>query len=355
MSDTIEVKLNTLYRVSPVNVNFIGAAMPTIEVYAAASDVTIRATTFAEYDDTYANVPVVTDEAKEGEIYVSDCRENIKFMSFSCSDSTARILVSGLVLTESPVHKVSSFSVSTIGTGYKVGDILKIEDGATVTPSFEVVSFSQTDGTLSSVNIEEPGASDTDYAGDQPIIYGSGENGVVTLTSTGTNTYFVDSVTVTDAGAGYVVDDVVKIEGVATGDIDAEFKVLTVDTSGEILTVEVVNPGAFAADIAGAKSVTGGTGSGAELTVVSDYDTTYSVASATIKTAGEGYGSEGFSITLLGGAELSFETESVGTAMTVNMLEDGEFASALTSAAKETTTNGSGEGTEITITTSPIY
>ena len=130
---------------------------------------------------------------------------------------------------------------------------------------------------------------------------------------------------------------------------------MTVDTNGEILTVEVTNPGLFASDVAGAHSVTGGTGSGAELTVVSDYDTSYSVASATISNAGSGYGSEDFSITLLGGAELSFETESVGESMTVKMLEDGEFASALTSSAKETTTDGSGEGTEITITTKPIY
>jgi len=354
MSNVIKVELNKLYRVSSQKNNFVGAVKPSIEIFSANSDVTIRATTNDEFEDTYDKVPEVTSSAVKGEVYVTDCGDNIKFMSFSCSDSSAAILVSGLNLTVSPVHKVDTFSISTVGTGYKVGDKLMIEDGATVTPCFQVVSFSQIDGALKSVSVEEAGSSETDYAGDVSVVYGSGENGVVTLTSSSANTYYVDEASVTTAGSGYAVNDVVKIEG-AEGDIDAEFKVLTVDADGEILTVEVVDPGAFAADISGEQSVTGGTGSGAKLTIVSDYDTYYSIASATVSEAGSGYGSESFSIELADGAELSFETESVGDSMTVNMLEDGEFASALTSSVKETTTDGDGEGTEITITTKPIY
>jgi len=355
MAKNIKVKLNQLYRASAENVNFVGSMKPTIEIYSASNDVTIRATTKSDFEDTYSNVPVVTSSAKEGEVYVTDYGENITFVSFSCSDSDAEILVSGLNLIPTPVHKVDTFSVSTIGTGYKVGDILSVEDGATVAPSFEVVTFSQKDGTLKTVSVEEAGLSDTDYAGDQPIVYGSGKDGVVTLTSTSSTTYFVDEVSVTTAGAGYAVDDVVKYEAVAAGDEDAEFKVLTVDTGGEILTVEVVSAGKFASDIAGEQSVTGGTGSGAKLTIVSDSATQYSIDTATISDAGYDYGSEDFTVTLLGGAELAFETESVGESMTVKMLEDGQFDSALSSVAKATTTNGDGEDTEITITTKAIY
>lgn len=354
MPKTIKVKLNTLYRVSPVKENFVSGSKPTIEIYSASGDVTIYATTNPDFEGVYSTLPVVTDEAAQGEVYVTDCGDSLKFMAFGCSDSDAVILASGLNLIESPKHKVDTYTVSTVGTGYKVGDVLQIEDGATVAPSFEVISFEQTDGVLKTVNVKDAGYSETDYAGDVDVVYGSGTGGVVTLTSEAETTYFVDSVTVTDAGTGYVVDDIVKIEGVAEGDVDAEFKVLTVDTNGEILTVEVVKAGEFGSDVAGAQSVTGGTGSGAELTVVSGSDTKYSIASATIATAGSGYGSEDFDIALADGAELSFETESVGDSMTVNMLEDGEFDAAVTSTAKETV-GGSGTGTEITITTKPIY
>lgn len=355
MSNAIKVELDKLYRVSPINVNFVGNEKPSIEIFSAGSNVTIRATTNGDFKDAYSNVPEVTNSAVQGEVYVTDCGDNIKFMSFSCSDSTAEVYVSGLNLTVTPVHKVDTFSVSTVGTNYKVGDVLCIENGATVTPSFEVVSFAQTDGTLKTVTVTNAGVSNTDYAGTVDVEYGNGENGEVTLTSTSTTTYFADSATVATAGTGYVVDDVLTYSSGVTGDVDATFKVLTVDTNGEVLTVDVVNPGLFASDIAGTLTVTGGTGSGAELTVVSDTIVEYSIDTATITDAGSGYGSEDFVIDLEGGAKLTFETQSVGDSMTVRMLEDGEFASALTSSAKETTTDGNGTGTEITVTTKPIY
>lgn len=354
MPKAIKVELDTLYRVMPVKTNFVGNDKPTIEIFSAGSDVTIRGTTNGDFEDSYANLPEITDQAAQGEVYVTDCGQNIKFLSFSCSDTTAEIYVSGFNLIVSPVHKVDTFSVSTVGTGYQAGDILLVEDGATVSPSFKVISFEQTDGTLKTVTVTNAGSSETDYAGTVDIEYGSGVDGEVTLTSTSTTTYFADSATVATAGTGYVVDDVLTYSSGVTGDTDATFKVLTVDTGGEILTVEVVNPGLFASDIAGTLTVTGGTGSGAELAVVSDSVVEYSIDTATITDAGSGYGSADFTVSLEGGAVLTFETESVGDSMTVEMLEDGEFATALTSAAKETV-GGSGEGTEITITTKPIY
>lgn len=354
MSNAIKVELDTIYRVSPIKSNFVGMVNPTIEIFSATSDVTIRATTNDEFTGSYSDVPEVTDEAAEGEVYVTDCGENIKFMSFSCSDSNAEIYVSGLKLIVTPVHKVDTFSVSTVGINYKPGDILKIEDGATVTPTFEVISCSQIDGTLKTVTVTNAGTSATDYAGTEDVEYGDGVDGEVTLTSSSITKYFVDSATINNAGTGYSVDDVLTYTSANAGDTPATFKVLTVDVNGEILTFEIVTPGEFSTDISGVQTVTGGTGTGADLDLVADSTTTYSIASATISDIGSGYGTEDFVIDLEGGAKLTFETQSVGDAMSVRMLEDGEFASALTSAAKETT-GGSGTGTEITITTKPIY
>ena len=97
----MKVELDKIYRVSPENINFVGVHKPCIEIASANSDVTIRATTNPDFTGTYSDVPEVTDEAKEGEVYVSDCGHSITFISFSCSDTDAEIYVSGLKLIDS--------------------------------------------------------------------------------------------------------------------------------------------------------------------------------------------------------------------------------------------------------------
>lgn len=352
MANTIKVKLDTLYRVSPVKENFVSAGKPTIEIYSANGDVTIRATTNEEYVGDPSSLPLVTDEAAANEVYVTDCEDSIRFLSFSCSDSDAVILVSGLNLMESPQYKVDTYSVTDNGTGYQVGDILMVEDDTIVPASFEVVTYSQLHGALTSVNIESVGEFSEDCAGDVNIEYGDGQGGVVTLTSTATTSYVVDDVTIANAGSGYTVDDVLVYT--SADEEEAAFVVTEVDSGGEILAVEIHSAGEFATDVAGTVSVTGGTGSGAELTLVTAESTMYSIDTATIKSTGHDYGTEGFEIDLGDDAVLSFETGDVGADMTVRMLEDGEFENRETETEFDTV-GGSGEGAKITISTHSIY
>lgn len=146
MAQTTKAKLNTLYRVSPIKENFVSGSKPSIEIYSASGDVTIRATTNPDFTGALSSLPAVTEEAAQGEVYVTDCGDNLKFVGFSCSDSTAVILVSGLNLIESPQHKVDTYSVTDAGEDYKVGDILKITgEGVAVDATFEVVSYTPAD------------------------------------------------------------------------------------------------------------------------------------------------------------------------------------------------------------------
>lgn len=101
MSTAIKVKLNQLYKVSmagePSPAHYTPA---TVEIYDASSAVTIRATSNPDYDGGYADLPVSTDEAVEGEVWECDLTRSVRFLSFSCSDANAEIYVSGFRLEE---------------------------------------------------------------------------------------------------------------------------------------------------------------------------------------------------------------------------------------------------------------
>lgn len=103
MAKAIKIKLDTLYSVRGASEtspqNYTDA---TIEVFAADSSVTIRATTNPDYDQGYADLPVVTSQAAAGDVYQTDATRAVSFMSFSCSDSAAEVYVSGFVMTELP-------------------------------------------------------------------------------------------------------------------------------------------------------------------------------------------------------------------------------------------------------------
>lgn len=101
MSTAIKVKLDQLYEVRCASEISPAHYTPaTVEIFDADSAVTIRATTNPDFSGGYADLPVATDEAIEGEIYECDLTRSVRFISFSCSDSDAEIYVAGFVLTE---------------------------------------------------------------------------------------------------------------------------------------------------------------------------------------------------------------------------------------------------------------
>lgn len=103
MSNAIKVKLDTLYSAKCAGEpNPAHYTQATVEIFSAGSDVTIRATTVPDFDGGFSAVPEVTTEAKEGEVWQCEATRAVRFLSFSCSDSTAAIYVSGFILKELP-------------------------------------------------------------------------------------------------------------------------------------------------------------------------------------------------------------------------------------------------------------
>lgn len=101
MSTSIKIKLDQLYEVAaasePAPAHYTPA---TVEIVSASSAVTIRATTKSDFEGGYADLPTVVDDAAEGEVYQCDLTRSVRYVSFSCSDSSAEIYVAGFKLTE---------------------------------------------------------------------------------------------------------------------------------------------------------------------------------------------------------------------------------------------------------------
>src|SRR6186713_3050799 len=74
----------------------------------------------------------------------------------------------------------------------------------------------------------------------------------------------VESATIDDGGTGYTAGDILTADG-GTFSSAATFEVLTVDGGGVILTLRVVESGTYTVDPTNPDTVSGGSGSGAEL------------------------------------------------------------------------------------------
>jgi hypothetical protein len=90
MSTTLE--LDTLYAVKATDKI---APQGGIEIVDADSAVTIRATTDSHFTGDYSDLPEIVDDAAKGDFYKSDVLSSIKYISVSCSDSDAVIVLSG--------------------------------------------------------------------------------------------------------------------------------------------------------------------------------------------------------------------------------------------------------------------
>lgn len=89
---SIKLELDVLYAVSTID-KF--SPQGGIEIVAADSAVTIRATTDSHFTGDYDDLPEIIDDGAKGEFYKSDVLSAIKFISVSCSDTDAEIVLSG--------------------------------------------------------------------------------------------------------------------------------------------------------------------------------------------------------------------------------------------------------------------
>jgi len=159
--------------------------------------------------------------------------------------------------------------------------------------------------------------------------------------------YVNDAITVTAGGSGYTIGDILTID---SGPTDATVEVLTVDTTGPVLTVAVPfgGTGYTPGDVL---TITGG-GNDATVTVLTVGAVPYPVLTVSVTTGGTGY-STGTSVNTSGGSgggcQLDILTVDDGGVLTVQ-LDTQSVLGGYTAGSGKLTSGGSGSGCTLTIT-----
>ena len=185
--------------------------------------------------------------------------------------------------------QLGSVAINAGGTGYVVDDILTVA-GGTATHAAQLRVTSVSSGVITGVRVEKAGAYTADPTlSANAVTGGSGSSATMNLTmsAAGWSTLAwgreAASATVSDGGTGYTVGDqltllggVRHVNGVSGAQDDAAVFEVTGESGGVITSVSVVTAGHYQVAPVGATTVSGGTGSGAALTVtwqgVSDDD-----------------------------------------------------------------------------------
>lgn len=164
--------------------------------------------------------------------------------------------------------EAASATVSAGGTGHVVGDLLTVVGGTKSTAAvFRVETLSGS--AVATVSLWVRGNYDLTPA--NPATTTSNASGTgCTLTVTYADVFLIPnegaiSATIANGGTGYTVNDVLTLSG-GTQTVTAQFKVLTV-SSGAVTSVAATRKGNYTVRPSNPVSTTGGTGTGATLTV----------------------------------------------------------------------------------------
>jgi hypothetical protein len=201
-------------------------------------------------------------------------------------------LLTQLIQVATSEH-VATAAVSAAGTGYVVGDIL-IASGGTSThgASFEVLTVGGS-GEITSLRIATGGAYTTPPASPVSTTGGAGSGGTVTVTFADTGwtlrreSQQALSAAIGAGGAGYAVGQTLTVVGGLGVGTAAQFSVAT-EAAGVITSVTLLTAGIYEEVPANDVAVTGGTGTGALLTVTWEPATVDKV----VLLEGEGGGSD---------------------------------------------------------------
>lgn len=178
---------------------------------------------------------------------------------------------------------VQTVAISAAGTGYVAGEIVTISGGTAVEAARVEIETVGGGGEVTSARISHAGAYTSNPSSPAATTGGSGSGftATITLGDTGwsilreTQDLFVlDDNLIASAGTGYAVNDILTVDasGVAgtTATTNATLIVTSIGGSGEVTGLRVTNPGEYTAiDNAADHPLTGGGGSGVEITLFS--------------------------------------------------------------------------------------
>ena len=187
-----------------------------------------------------------------------------------------------LLCTISGGQIVKISGIVDLGSGYKNGDVVSFDGGATRGSTAEITSVSNLPSAGVSATVVDGGTGYTNLAG-ADVIGGSGTGLTVSLT---TADGVIQSATVVDGGDGYVDGEAVIVDG---GNGDGILMVQT-DTNGVVSGVRLLTGGedhtAAQAGTAKNASTFGGSGTGMKVDYVTDGS---AISAVTIVDPGVGY------------------------------------------------------------------
>lgn len=276
--------------------------------------------------------------------------------------SNDHILVSGEALSKvnvyqntpntETVYTPASLKLNLGGSGYKVNDVLTVENAGTytvITVSDAVAAGSILTGT--------PTLSTTQYTIDNSgnavtATGGKGSGATFKITTSSNTTYLPKAVSLNTGGTGYAVNDTITLTNVGV------LTVTAIGADGVITTYTSALSGtAKSTDMAGTKvspQSTSGSGTGATFNITSTATTVYPIQSATLVSAGTGYAvNDNLNI---GGGVATFKVETVSEAVTGGQILTGTTTLLTTSSPTDMSgtsvpaTGGTGTGATFDIT-----
>lgn len=169
-----------------------------------------------------------------------------------------------VTILDSKTYTISGEKIIDGGSGYKVGDAIKINNIL----SGNVTTIA--DGgiqTISSTTIPYIFTSIPEYSLTYNVLTGSGENfelESVTTSETYASLNYINDITISNGGSNYKVGDIIYLEDAVT---IGYMTVLTVSSSGQILTVQTEFNGNPLPTSNTSYNILGGSGSGATSTI----------------------------------------------------------------------------------------
>ncbi|TXH03800.1 MAG: hypothetical protein E6R07_10335 [Nevskiaceae bacterium] len=336
---------------SSVNVQFNSITPATVSLQANPSNVPISgtslitATVLDAFDNLVANQQVnfsLVDDSGGALLQSTGTTDSsgrvvINYQAGSTTSSLNGVQVTGTVsgISSVPTFYVASATPVNAGQGYKINDDLTVVGGSS-TSAGAVAHLKVTSLGVTSVSLSNAGSYTVLPSSPAAVTGGSGSGATVNFTST----IKVSQASISAAGTGYAVNDVLTVVG-GTSTSAAQISVNAVSGTGAITSASVLNGGSYSVPPTSPVSVTGGAGSGATFNLT----TAKVVTGATVAGAGAGY-LLGDTLTLSGGTSnipAQFTVTAVGAIGTVNVTNaGGDYSSSPSNPAS--VTGGSGTG-----------
>lgn len=256
-------------------------------------------------------------------------------------------------ITSKNVYKVSNTTISSVGQGYSINDVLTVPNASTIVVTGITLAGTIVDETYTLDNTPR----DYNFAGTLDGTGGTGTGAQFTVSSSSETLYTPSSITLNSAGSGYAVNDTINLVNIGT------VTVTTVDSNGGITAISsTISSVEQTTDMAGSavSGQTSGSGTNATFTVTSKNGTYYTPTSIVMIASGQNY-TVGDVLTITSPAGDTISTVYIksitvaGQIQTYTSSNNQTYQTTDVSGNNLNGTGGTGTGATFNVTTNQFY